>query len=470
MLPDFFILMKSELSLTIIIIILLISKITETFKENSTLLNFTNILLLVNLAVGFFGNEDGALFSEMFWTNPLIVLEKNTLSFGTLIVSLLSYDWLKTHKHIAEFYMLLLSSLLGMFLMISSGNILMFYLALELSTIPLAALANFDLEKPKSSEAAMKMILSSAFSSGILLFGISFLYGTTGTLIFSEMPQHLNGSNLQMLSFVFIFTGFAFKISAVPFHFWTADVYEGSPVAVTAFLSVISKGAIVFVFVSVLYTVFQSMAASWYQVLIFTSALTMTVGNLFAIRQNNLKRFLAFSSITQAGYILFGISSGSISGTASAVYFILIYIFSNLGAFSVVSLISAKLGKENMDDYKGLYHSHPMLALLLALSLFSLAGIPPTAGFFGKIFLLTAGASKGNYFILVIAGLNLVVALYYYLKVVKMMFVDENETPLPKTEASISAKIAMVICAIGIISIGFISGLFEYIYSLSFGM
>lgn len=470
MTTDFFIQMKSELSLTIIIVLLLILKISEIIKENSTLLHLTNFFLLINLIIGFFGNESGILFSGMFVTNSLIVLEKNILSFGTLLISLQAYDWLKTHKHIAEFYMLLLSSLLGMFLMISSGNILMFYLALELSTIPLAALANFDLEKPKSSEAAMKMILSSAFSSAILLFGISFLYGTTGTLSFSEMPQHLDGSNLQMLSFIFIFTGFAFKISAVPFHFWTADVYEGSPVAVTAFLSVISKGAIVFVFVSVLYTVFKSFAEGWYQVLIFTSALTMTVGNLFAIRQNNLKRFLAFSSITQAGYILLGISGSSVMGTASSVYFILIYIFSNLGAFSVVSLISAKLGKENMEDYKGLYRSHPMLALLLAISLFSLAGIPPTAGFFGKIFLLTAGASKGNYFILTIAGINLVVALYYYLKVVRIMFVDETETPFPKTEASISAKMAMVICAIGIISIGFISGLFEYVYSLSFGM
>jgi len=263
--------MKHELAVTAIIFILLILKLGKD-RSNATFLNIVNVLLLLNLVAGFFWNKEGILFNEMFRTNPLIVLEKNILSLGTLIISMQSYSWLKTHKHVPEFYMLLLSTLLGMFFMISGGNLLMFYLGLELSTIPLAAVANFDLTKRQSSEAAMKLIISSAFSSGLLLFGMSMLYGTTGTLIFSELPALLNaGNNLQIFAFVLLLAGFAFKISVVPFHLWTADVYEGAPIAVTSYLSVISKGAVLFVFVSVLYTVFKPLAGAWYNMLFLLS-------------------------------------------------------------------------------------------------------------------------------------------------------------------------------------------------------
>src|SRR5207249_8227681 len=221
----------------------------KTWK-NEGLLSFINILLLVNLASGFFYIPKGNLFGDMFRTNELLTLEKNFLNLGTLIISLQSYHWLKNHKHVPEFYMLMLSTLLGMFFMISSSNLLMFYLALELSTIPLAALCNFDLDKRRSSEAAFKMIMSSAFSSGLLLFGISLLYGSTGTLDFHELTLQLNDNSLQIFSLILLIAGFGFKISAVPFHLWTADVYEGSPVAVTSYLSVVSKGAILFVIVS----------------------------------------------------------------------------------------------------------------------------------------------------------------------------------------------------------------------------
>ncbi|MDQ3845397.1 MAG: NADH-quinone oxidoreductase subunit N, partial [Bacteroidota bacterium] len=290
MLTNFFILMKQELIVTVLIFILLIIKIGKD-RTNESIINLVNGLLLINLIAGFIYNQQGSLFSDMFRTTPLAVLEKNILSLGTLIISLQSYSWLKNHKHVLEFYILLLSTLLGMFFMISAGNLLMFYLGLELSTIPLAALANFDLEKRRSSEAAMKLIISSAFSSGLLLFGISMIYGTTGTLAFSEMPQLLNGQPLQLFAFVLLLAGFAFKISVVPFHLWTADVYEGAPVAVTSYLSVISKGAVVFVFLSVLYTVFKPLSSSWYNMLFLLSVLTILIGNLFAIRQNNIKRF-----------------------------------------------------------------------------------------------------------------------------------------------------------------------------------
>jgi len=299
------------------------------------------------------------------------------------------------------------------------------------------------------------------------LFGISLMYGTTGTLIFSELSQHLDGNPLQIFAFILLIAGFSFKISVVPFHLWTADVYEGAPVSVTSYLSVISKGAVLFVFVSVLYTVFKPLAVTWYNILFVLSVLTMITGNLFAIRQSNLKRFLAFSSIAQVGFILIGISGASQAGTASVIYFVLIYIFSNLGAFGVISLVSALTGKENIDDYKAFYKTNPLLSWVLAISLFSLAGIPPTAGFFGKFFLLMAGAGQGNYVLITIAALNMIVSLYYYLKVVKAIFMDENETPIEKIAIPASPKLALFICMAGIVLTGLMSYIYEYIFSLT---
>jgi NADH-quinone oxidoreductase subunit N len=245
---EFFTILKSELLLSGIIFLLLLIKISKGLK-NESLLQLVQVLLLLNFIAGFFYNSDSSLFDTMYRTNSTIALQKSILNLGVYLISLLFADWFKKSDNLAEFFILMLSALLGMFLLLSSGNFLMFYLSLELATIPVAAMSNFDLNKRISSEAAMKMILSSAFSSGILLFGISLVYGTTGTISFDALPGALNGNTLQILAFVFLFTAFAFKLSIVPFHLWTADVYEGSPVAVTSFLSVISKGAIAFVFI-----------------------------------------------------------------------------------------------------------------------------------------------------------------------------------------------------------------------------
>jgi len=466
---NFLILMKQEWAVIAILFVLLFIKVGSKEWKNENILNLVNILLLLNFTSGLFGNREGILFNEMFKTNQLIVTEKNILSLGTYIIALQSYSWLKNHKHVIEFYMLLLSTLLGMFFMISAGNLLMFYLGLELSSIPLAAMANFDLEKRKSSEAAFKFIISSAFSSGLLLFGISLVYGLTGSLTFSELSLHLNGSPLEIFAFILLIAGFAFKISAVPFHLWTADVYEGSPVTVTSYLSVISKASVLFVFATALYTAFKPLAETWYNILFVLSLLTMVIGNLFAIRQNNLKRFLAFSSIAQVGFILIGITGASQAGTAYVVYFILIYTFSNLGAFGVIGLVSSLTGKENIEDYKGFYKTNPGLSWVLAISLFSLAGIPPTAGFFGKFFLLMAGAGQRNYLLISIAALNMVVSLYYYLKVVKAVFMDANENPIEKLFIPASPKLALFICMAGIVLTGLMSYVYEYIFSLSTG-
>lgn len=467
---DILALLKQELIVSVIIFILLFIKVGATEWKVDNLLILVNVLLLVNLVAGLFANFEGVLFNGMFYTNKLVHFEKNLLNVATLIISLQSYSWLRSHKHVIEFYVLLLSTLLGMFFMVSGSNLLIFYVGLELSTIPLAAIANFDLSKRQSSEAAFKLIISSAFSSGLLLLGISLVYGTTGSLAFEIIPNQLDGSSLQLFALILLLSGFAFKISVVPFHLWTADVYEGSPVAVTSYLSVVSKGAIFFVMVPVLYKVFGPLVNSWYLMLCLLSVLTMVVGNLFAIRQNNLKRLLAFSSISQVGFILVGISGTSQAGSASVIYFILVYIFSNLGAFGVISIISAVTGRETIDDYKGLYATNPMLSWVLVLSLFSLAGIPPTAGFFGKFFLLMAGAARGNYTLIVIAALNMIVALYYYLRVVKVIFVDKNDNPFGRIYLPAMPKLAMLICALGIVILGFVGWLYDYIFSMSSGL
>lgn len=457
------------LALGVMMALLLVKVFSEKINP-AVILGFMNLSLLAILAAGFIGHPHGSMFGGMFLNDGTLMLEKSIITFATLLISLQSYTWLKNHSSYMEFYLLLLSVLIGMYFMISSGNFLMFYLGLEMATIPLAALVAFDFDRIRSAEGAGKMILSSAFSSSILLFGLSLLYGTTGSLDFSVVADNFYDDALPLLGLSFLLVGFAFKISAVPFHFWTADTYEGAPVSITAFLSVVSKGAAVFIFMTVLYKVFGPSYAKWMNVIMLLAAVTMTIGNLFAMRQSNLKRFLAFSSITQAGYILVGVVSGTAEGMTSVIYFLLIYIFSNVGAFTVVSIISDKTGKDDIDDYKGLYKTNPKLALAMMIAVLSLAGVPPTAGFFGKLFLLTSGASQGLIWLIIIASLNMVISLYYYLKIVKAMFVDKNENPIETISSEISSKLVLIICMAGIITVGFINCIFEYIHSFSFGL
>jgi len=463
---ELLLLMKSELMITLIIFVLLLIKLGKGMK-NATLLSLVQVLLLVSIGLALVENREGSLFDGMFLNGTLIGYQKAILGFAVYLITLLFSGWLGKSDNLTEFLVLMLSSLLGMYFLISSGNLLMFYLSLELTTIPVAAMANFDLERKKSAEAAMKMILSSAFSSGILLFGISLVYGTTGTLDFTALAQAVNGDSLQVLAFIFLFSAFAFKLSIVPFHLWTADVYEGSPMAVTSFLSVVSKGSIAFILLTVLYKVFQPMEGVWYILLVTLAIATMVVGNLFALRQDNIKRFLAFSSIAQVGFILVGMSGNSEASYSAVTYFVLVYVFSNLAAFGVAAVLSEESGIENISGYRGLIKSNPFLAWMMALALFSLAGIPPTAGFFGKMFLLSAGAVKGNYWFIIIAALNMILSLYYYLKVVRVMFMEE---PLPgagKIRIEQPVKFALIICAVGIVLTGVMSWIYDYITKLS---
>jgi NADH-quinone oxidoreductase subunit N len=468
-----FSIMRHELLLIAAALLVLIAEIFWDPHNKKGISLFSIILFGVITIIGFMPSPSGSLFGGMYISSGTTLLMKNILNIGVLLVFIQSVTWLKKEENsekISEYFLLLISTLIGMNFMISAGHFLIFYIGIELATIPIAALAAYDRYKNKSAEAGIKLILSSALSSGILLYGLSMIYGTTGTLYFSEVSKLFGNNNLQILGFIFFFAGMAFKISIVPFHLWTADVYEGSPVNITSYLSVISKGAAVFILIIILFTVFPVIIATWQKTIYVTSVLTMTIGNLFAIRQQNLKRFLAFSSISQAGYILLGLIGGNQLGMASVIYYILVYIFSNLGAFGVVTAISNATGKENIDDYNGLYQTNPKLSLIMTLALFSLAGIPPVAGFFGKFFLFTAAAQKGYYLLVLIAVLNTIISLYYYLIVVKAMFISKSETPIESFRSDFSTRFGLGICVAGIVITGFASIIFEVIRNLSFGV
>ena len=468
---DSLLLMQQEILLVGIILILIIGEIFIHNTKKSSIVHLAIVLFGVHTLIGFLPMAAGSLFGGMFRTNELIHFFKNVINVGVFILLLQSADWIQekviSENKGTEFFILLFSSLTGMYFMISAGDFLMFYLGLELSTLPVAALAAYETTKRISSESGIKLILSAALASGISLFGISMLYATSGSIYFDMMATQIASNNLTILGFILFFAGLSFKISLVPFHFWTADVYEGAPINVASYLSVISKGAAAFILMILLFTVMRPLMHVWENIVYVIAVATMFIGNLFALRQQNMKRFLAFSSIAQAGFILLGLITGSQLGTATIIYFIMIYIFSNLAAFGVVQAISLNTGKENMDDYEGLYRTNPNLSLVMMLALFSLAGIPPVAGFFGKFFLFTAAASKGYYLLVFIAVINVTISLYYYLLVVRAMFLRKSDNAIPYFRNKIYMRLGLILTAVGILVLGLYSPLYDYIYELS---
>ncbi|SDK70092.1 NADH dehydrogenase subunit N [Salinimicrobium catena] len=466
-----FLLMRHEILLFSIILLLLIAELFLPRNKKSSMIHLALVFFGIHTAVGFLPLAEGSLFGGMFRSNEMIHFFKGVLNIGVFTLLLQSAQWLEKNMlkqdRGTEFFLLLFASLLGMYFMISAGDFLMFYIGLELSTLPVAALAAFEIMKRESGEAAVKFILSAALASGVSLFGISMLYATNGSIYFEDIMSTLTATNLTLLGFILFFAGLAFKISLVPFHFWTADVYQGAPISIASYLSVISKGAAAFILMILLFTVLKPLMHVWEPLLYILALATMFTGNLFALRQQNMKRFLAYSSIAQAGFILLGLVTGTQLGTATVVYFVTIYIFSNLAAFGVVQAISSQTGKENMKDYEGLYRTNPKLSLVMMLALFSLAGIPPVAGFFGKFFLFTAAASKGYYLLVFLAVVNVTISLYYYLLVIRAMFLRKGENPIPFFKSKIYMKLGLFIAVMGMLALGLYSPLYDYIYELS---
>lgn len=465
-----FMIMRQEVLLVLLALLVLILDLAWADAGKQRIINTTLVLFAAITVSGFCCVSEGELFGGMYRNTGLTIQMKNILNIAMLIVFLQSVQWLRkdiNQGRVAEYIIIMLSTLIGMDFMISSGDFLMLYIGLELASIPATILAAFDKSGEKGPEAGIKYIFSSALSSGVLLLGISFIYGTTGSVYFTEVFANMGTSSLHMLGFIFFLSGMAFKISLVPFHFWTADVYEGAPVNVTAYLSVISKGSAAFILTIVLYKVFPAIENHWQTILYIIAVSTMTIGNLFALRQNNLRRFMAFSSIAQAGFILLGIMGGGQIGMTTVVYFVLIYVFTNLAAFGVISSVYNQTGKDTIDSYNGLYRTNPLLSLTMMLALFSLAGIPPVAGFFSKFFLFTAAAGKGYYILVLIAVLNATISLYYYLKVIKAMFIDKNDQPIAYFKSDIYSRISLVICILGVFFTGFFGAVYEFLFNLS---
>ena len=468
--------MRPEIALMAAIVI---AFLYDLIAGNKARKFFNPLMCMVMLAcvaacVISFPREPGEIFGGMFSYEPVHSVLKCILAIGTLIVFLQADKWLgreDTEFKRGEFYVLTLSTLLGMYFMISAGHFLMFFIGMELASVPMACLVAFDKYRHNSAEAGAKFILSALFASGLMLYGISFLYGTCGTLYFSDMPAHLDGSALQVMALVFFFAGLGFKISLVPFHLWTADTYQGAPTAVTSYLSVISKGSAAFVLMAVLVKVFAPMVEQWQTILWVLIVLSITVANLFAVRQQNLKRFLAFSSISQAGYIMLAVISGTPFGMTSLIFYVLIYLAANLAAFGVISTVEQNSdGKVSMADYNGLYRTNPKLAVVMTLALFSLAGIPPFAGFFSKFFVFASAFEEGFHVLVFIALINTVISLYYYLLVVKAMFINPNDSPVAAFRSDCSTRISLVLCLAGVLLLGIISSVYDGINLFSFGL
>ena len=420
----------------------------------------------------FFESGEQTAFGGLYVAGPIVHVMKIILTVGTAIVGTMSITWLKTNRRYeGEYYMLLLSTLLGMYIMLSSGSFLLFFLGLEMASVPMACLVAFDKKKKDSAEAAAKYILIATFSSGVMLFGISFVYAAAGSLYFDNVAEVITATPLSIIGMVFFFSGLGFKISLVPFHFWTADTYQGAPTPVTGYLSVISKGAATLTLAIILTKVFGSMIDYWQPMLWVVIMLTITIGNLMAIRQTELKRFMAFSSISQAGYIMLAvIGADAATSQAALTFYVLVYVVANLAVFTVISAVEHRAGAgTQMSAYNGLYQTNPKLAFIMTIALFSLAGIPPFAGMFSKFFVFMAGVQGHDahpfwpYFVVFVALVNTVVSLYYYLLIVKAMYIKKEEHPLPAFAHGSEVNTALTVCTLGIVLFGVCSCIYQWI-------
>ncbi len=472
-----FIQMIPEAILVAVLVITFIADFASHGKKCRDWFNpLVSVMLLASAAATLFScQETYELFGGAYIATPANTMMKAILCAGTFIVVLQSKRWLSnndTRRIEGEFYMLTISTLLGMYVMMSAGSFLMFFLGLETASVPLACMVALDKMRKDSAEAAAKFILTATFSSGVMLYGISLLYGAVGTLYFTEFSLLLSVTPMTICGMVFFVAGLGFKISLVPFHFWTADTYQGAPTTVTGYLSVISKGAAAFTLAVILTKVFQPMTEYWEVMMYILIVLSITVANLMAIRQSELKRFMAFSSISQAGYIMLAVIGADYAATISSLmYYVLVYIVANMSVFAIISVVEQNNGgRTDMDAYNGFYQTNPKLSFLMTLALFSLGGIPPFAGMFSKffVFLASVNGQDGNwwpYFIMFIALVNTVVSLYYYLLIVKAMYINKTDNPLPTFKSDCNTRLTLAICTAGILLFGIASCIYEAIHA-----
>ena len=424
-----FILPEIFISLSIMFLLLL-----GVFKKNSSdIVHNLSVVSLIITGVLIYNNSSNqniSLFNGGFVVDQLSSFMKILTILGGAFVLSISTKYLKIFKiFLIEYPVLILSSILGMMVMISSNDLMVFYIGLELQSLALYVLASFNRDQLKSSESGLKYFVLSALSSGLLLYGCSLIYGFSGSTNFDVIGDTMSASHYGLtFGIVFILVGLAFKISAVPFHMWAPDVYEGSPTVVTLFFAIVPKVAALTVFIRFLYIPFVNMIEQWQPILIFLSIASMIFGAIAAIGQNNLKRLIAYSSIGHMGYALAGLSTGSNEGIQGSIVYITIYLVMNLAFFCCLLMLKRNDEYfETVDDLSGLSKNHPILSLSLLVILFSLAGIPPLAGFFAKFYVFKAVIEQSMYFLAIVGLLSTVIAAFYYLKIIKVIYFDKEK-------------------------------------------
>ena len=406
-------------------------------KNSFEIIYRLSILVIISiLLIIFTGNIDYAkIFNESFVIDSFSSYSKILIlisSFFILLITKKNIVDIKNNKF--EYPIIILLSILGMFIMVSSNDLILFYLGLELQSLSLYILASFDRDNIKSSEAGIKYFVLSALSSGLLLYGCSLIYGFSGSTNFEQIGILSRDFNAgTVFGMVFILVGLAFKISAVPFHMWTPDVYQGSPTSVTSFFSVVPKIAGIAIFIKFMYLPFQGLLGEWQYILVFMSIASMILGAVSAIGQKNIKRLMAYSSIGHIGYAIAGVASGTANGFKSTLVYISIYVVMNIGAFGCI-LLMKRGGKylEDIDELSGVSKNHPLMSLALLIILFSLAGIPPLAGFFAKFYIFMAVIESEMYTLAIVGLVTTVISSFYYIRIIKIMYFDKSKKPFEK--------------------------------------
>ena len=443
LLPEIF------LSLSIFSILMLGVFIKKSFN---IVFNLTSLILILTIAIILNNpNNEVKIFLDSFIRDSFSNYFKILILISSLFVLNSSKNFItENNLDKFEYPIIILLSILGMFFMVSSNDLILFYLGLELQSLSLYILASIDRDNLRSSESGIKYFVLSALSSGLLLYGCSLLYGFTGSTNFDLIANQLTKENVgAVFAMVFILVGLAFKVSAVPFHMWTPDVYEGAPTSITNYFAVVPKVAGLALLIKFMLIQFSNILLEWQTILIFISIASMILGAVAAIVQKNIKRLLAYSSIGHIGYALAGVATGEISGYESSIIYISIYVIMNIGAFSCLYLLK-KDGqyKENISDLSGISKKHPLLAISLLIILFSMAGVPPLGGFFAKFYIFTAVLEKEMYALAIIGLLTTVISAFYYLKIIKTIYFDDSFITLEKVKNKTAQVSIFLSCSI----------------------
>jgi len=400
-------------------------------KERLAYLSVVGLVATLGCLVWFdASNVSGTLFNDMFVLDRMALFFKIFVVASTALVILVSVQYVDRFAFFrGEYYVLVIMSAIGMMFMASANDLLSLFVTVEFSTLGFYVLVGYLREDPASNEAGLKFFVLGVFAAGLLAYGISLVYGETGRIVFSEMT--VTPTSGTIIGFLLIFAALGFKIGAVPFHSWIPDTYHGAPTPVTTFLSIAPKGAAFAILLRIFFVALASFKPMWILLLVAVSILSMTYGNIVAIAQRNIKRLLAYSGIAQIGNVLIGLAAGTKMGNDAILFYLLAYLFANIGAFAVVIAVSQAIGSDEIDDYSGLNRRSPFLAFAMLLFLLSLAGVPPLAGFIGKLYIFVAAINEGLYTLITVGLINIVISMYYYLIVVKKMYINEPVDPSP---------------------------------------